>query len=152
MGLNHSSSVMNTVTPSVFPIARAAGSSWIIALEIGLVGILLVGMLLLAALDRPALALGITLTRLAVAGLLADNTTYSLRTLRVEVNPRALHIRGDLYGRHIPTDHLKVDPARIVDLRDEPALQPVLRTNGIGLPGTASAGSGSRAAVAHCSF
>ena len=63
---------------------------------------------------------------------------YSLngaRTARFEVSSAGLHLRGDFYGRFIPMRTLKLDSARVVDLRNEPSLTPVLRTMGTAIPG-----------------
>jgi hypothetical protein len=121
---------------NTFPIARAThGSGWIVALEIGLVAALSVGALLLAIFSGPAVIFWIVAAVLVAIGLLTGYTAYSIHNLRVEVNPREVCIRGDLYGRGIPIEKLQPEKARVVDLRKEPELKPVLRTNGIGLPG-----------------
>lgn len=60
---------------------------------------------------------------------------FSARTTRFEVSPAGLSIRGTLYGRTVPWEKLDPGTVRIVDLRAERPLQPVLRTNGLGLPG-----------------
>ena len=66
-----------------------------------------------------------------------------------EVTPTALRVGGTLYGRRIPRRALDAGAARPADPRSEPALRPVRRTNGIGLPGYAAGwvrlGSGERA-------
>lgn len=60
---------------------------------------------------------------------------YSGRNARFEVSDEGLRIRGTLYGRTIPLHALVVDEARVVDLTEEPALRPMVRTNGVGLSG-----------------
>ena len=52
-----------------------------------------------------------------------------------EVSDAGLRVRGTLYGRRVPGAALRPDAARAVDLAAEPALAPVRRTNGLGLPG-----------------
>lgn len=52
-----------------------------------------------------------------------------------EVGPAGLRVRGTLYGRLVPAAALRAGEARRVDLAAEPDLTPVVRTNGIGLPG-----------------
>jgi hypothetical protein len=47
----------------------------------------------------------------------------------------ALRIDAPIYGRTIPKASLKLGEARVVRLAEETELQPVLRTNGVGLPG-----------------
>lgn len=60
---------------------------------------------------------------------------YSARATRFELSPAGLSIQRTLYGRTVPWAKLDVAAARPVDLRSERQLQPVLRTNGVGLPG-----------------
>ena len=55
--------------------------------------------------------------------------------LRFEVSATALRVRGDFYGRVIPSDLLRPEAARRVDLMREIELQPGGRTLGTGLPG-----------------
>ena len=52
-----------------------------------------------------------------------------------ELSPTTLRIRGTLYGRRIPRTVLTPEAARAADPRTEPTLKPIVRTNGIGLPG-----------------
>ena len=46
-----------------------------------------------------------------------------------------LRLNVPLYRRTIPNAEIAVNQARIVDLNNEPPLNPRFRTNGIGLPG-----------------
>ena len=70
---------------------------------------------------------------LAGAGLMAYLGVHSHR-VRYEVGPAGVRIVG-MYGRMIPVASLLVAEARRVDLTQEAALRPVIRTNGAGLPG-----------------
>jgi len=54
------------------------------------------------------------------------------------VNSTSLRIRGDLWGRKIPLEAIRVDEAEIVDLSRRTELVPRWRTLGTGLPGYAS--------------
>ncbi len=74
---------------------------------------------------------------LAVAALLAY-IAYSTQRVTFEVSREGLRIRGDLFGRLIPSSSLRVEDAKIVDLKKEPAHRPVLRTFGVGMPGYGS--------------
>jgi PH (Pleckstrin Homology) domain-containing protein len=69
----------------------------------------------------------------------AGATLYlSLRgrsSARFEVSPAGLRLRGDLYGRLVPANALRLDAARAVDLRLETSLTPAVRTMGTALPG-----------------
>jgi len=56
------------------------------------------------------------------------------RPVQIEVTSRELKISGSVYARTLARADLVLDDARGVDLRREPALMPVQRSNGIGLP------------------
>ncbi len=53
----------------------------------------------------------------------------------LEVDAERVAVRHALYGRAWPRDAIDTDSVRVTTLRDEPALTPSWRTNGIGLPG-----------------
>lgn len=57
------------------------------------------------------------------------------RAARFEVRRDGLALHGDLYGRVIPREQLRVELARRVDLAVEPGLRPRSRRVGTGLPG-----------------
>jgi hypothetical protein len=86
----------------------------------------------------PLWFLGVFGALLLAVLLLFGYLAYSTRHVRFEVSPAGLRIRGDLFGRAIPFAHLDLDGARPVDLTLEPALAPVGRTMGTGLPGYAA--------------
>lgn len=69
-----------------------------------------------------------------VVGLLAAAIVGS-RSARFEVSADGLRLRGDLYGRVIPTPQLRPGEARRVDFAITPELEPRIRTLGTGLPG-----------------
>lgn len=71
---------------------------------------------------------------LAVLGLLFA-TIGSSRSARFELSPAGLRLRGDLYGRFIPSAELDGARARRVNLVEERELAPRWRTLGTGLPG-----------------
>jgi len=62
-------------------------------------------------------------------------TWHGSQSARFEVSPAGLTLRGDFYGRDIPLAQLRGAEARVVDLRAGPALSPVSRRFGTGLPG-----------------
>jgi len=70
----------------------------------------------------------------AMAGMLGF-MVYSSRHATFEVTQKGLRIRGDIYGRMIPIESIVLDKARKTDLLVEHHLQPIVRTNGAGLPG-----------------
>lgn len=69
-----------------------------------------------------------------VFGLLAASAIGS-RSATFEVSREGLRLRGDLYGRFIPSSTIHADRARRVDFEASPELTPGLRTMGTGLPG-----------------
>lgn len=54
---------------------------------------------------------------------------------RFELSAEGLRLRGDLYGRLIPTSQLRLDAVKRIDFAAEPGLAPRWRTLGTGLPG-----------------
>ncbi len=71
---------------------------------------------------------------LALAGLMAY-LAWSTRNSRAEVGPEGLRLRGDVWGRTIPREVMRLDEARVVDLSIERGLQPRRRTMGTALGG-----------------
>jgi hypothetical protein len=63
---------------------------------------------------------------------------HSIKNCRFEMSSQGLQILGDIYGKFIPRVSLITEEARIVNLNVEKSLKPMLKTNGIGLPGYAS--------------
>jgi hypothetical protein len=57
------------------------------------------------------------------------------RGARFDVSPEGLRLRGDFYGRFIPSRQLRIEEARRVDLATRPELTPARRTMGTGLHG-----------------
>ena len=76
----------------------------------------------------------VALVALGLLALLAV-TLGGARAARFELSATALRVRGDFYGRVIPTDQLRPEGARRVDLSREVELQPAARSLGTGLPG-----------------
>ncbi len=80
---------------------------------------------------------GIGALLLCVLALLAF-VAWSARHSRVEVTDAELRLVGDLWGRSIPLQALRLEAAAVVDLETSPDYAPRLRTFGTGLPGYAS--------------
>ena len=62
-------------------------------------------------------------------------TVRGSRGATFEVRPGGLALSGDLYGRFIPKDRLRLADARRVDFDREPTLRPRSRRMGTALPG-----------------
>jgi len=67
--------------------------------------------------------------------LLLAATVRGSRGSRFEILPAGLKLSGDLYGRTIPWNQLRIEMARRVDLSNEPQLRPSSRRAGTALPG-----------------
>ncbi len=87
-----------------------------------------------STLALPALIALVPLAITILLGFLA----YSTRAVRFVVSDEGLRIRGDLFGRLIPRGSLRIDEARILNLKQEPTHRPWLRTFGTGMPGYSS--------------
>ena len=60
---------------------------------------------------------------------------YSAKKTKFVVSDKGLYIHGCLYGRAVPRESINEDGIKIVNLLTEEGYRPVVRTNGIGLPG-----------------
>src|SRR5579875_733868 len=78
---------------------------------------------------------GILVLTLIGVSLLLARSFGAARSARFEVSPEGLRLRGDMYGRLIPAEQLRVADARAVDLGKETALAPAIRTLGTAVPG-----------------
>ncbi len=97
---------------TVFPMIPAASKSlWFF----GIVGLILVSVMLML-------------------GWVA----WSMQHARFMVSGEGLQLQGDLYGRLIPLQSLKLDEAVVTNLNTDTAHQPTRRTMGSGLPGYAA--------------
>lgn len=93
-----------------FMIAPATGRAiWLIALVPGVILVIVIGVL--------------------------GAAIVSSRSARFEVSQEGLRLRGDVYGRLIPAEHLRGAAAMRVDFAATPELTPRWRTMGTGLPG-----------------
>ena len=75
--------------------------------------------------------LAAVLILLAVAG-------HASRHARFVVTETGLDLRGDIYGKEVPWNALRMSEARLTDLNRETALRPRSRRLGTGLPGYAA--------------
>ncbi len=80
----------------------------------------------------PVFALLLLVFMLLVVTMLGSQNT------RFELSPAGLRLRGDLYGRFVPMEKLRVDLAQVVDLRTQPSLAPASRRMGTAAPGYAA--------------
>lgn len=85
---------------------------------------------------KMALAFPVLLT-LVLGGVIVAFliTAVATRTARFDVLDSGLRLRGDLYGRTVPVDQLRLEEARQVDLTRDAALTPRMRTLGTSMPG-----------------
>ena len=72
---------------------------------------------------------------LLIVGLFLGWLAFSFGHPSVVLTDEDLRLNAPLYGTTIPNAEIAVNQARIVDLNNEPPLNPRFRTNGIGLPG-----------------
>jgi hypothetical protein len=99
-------------TSNIFPMIPAASKSlWFFAI----IGLILVGAL-----------------------LMMSWVAWSMRHATFTVSNEGLRLQGDLYGRLIPLNSLKLDEAVVTNLNTDTDHQPTRRTMGTGLPGYAA--------------
>lgn len=127
--------------------SRALG--WLVALVVGL-PVILVGLAELTASDRggPFAVIGVT----AFCVLLCLALAQLMRRHRLRLDGDGLEVATTFYRRHFALADLGLEQARVVDLDERPEYRPMLRTNGMALPGFRSGWyrqrSGDRALVA----
>ncbi|MCX6358493.1 MAG: PH domain-containing protein [Armatimonadetes bacterium] len=82
----------------------------------------------------------VVMLALVMLGLMALIASFgwSAKHASFEVSRHGLRIAGAIYGRTIALKDLDTDGARVVDLRENPDLALVVRTNGCGMPGYAA--------------
>ena len=89
----------------------------------------------------PATGRSMWIIVLALAGVfalvlvVASAAILGARTTRFEVSPDGLRVRGDLWGRLIPTAELQLDGVKRLDLAVATDMEPTTRTSGTRLPG-----------------
>jgi len=84
---------------------------------------------------RPVWVLAPAFVVVAIAIGVLVLVSLASRSARFEVSSEGLRLRGDLYGRFVPTGALEIDKAHRVDFGASPELLPARRTMGTGLPG-----------------
>jgi Bacterial PH domain len=70
-----------------------------------------------------------------VTGIALMLAILGSRPPRFEASGEGLRILGGKFGRLIPAAQLRLDAARVVDLKSSPELRPKWRTMGISVPG-----------------
>ena len=63
------------------------------------------------------------------------SSAYAARHAKFEIFPEGLRLKGDLYGRFIPSSALRLDSIKKIEFAVSPELSLRRRTLGIGLPG-----------------
>ncbi|MBL8214550.1 MAG: hypothetical protein JNK87_27760 [Bryobacterales bacterium] len=63
---------------------------------------------------------------------------YSMRHTTFEVSADGIRIRGDVYGRTIPLDQLRLEKAKVYNMAEDAEHGLSWRTNGVGMPGYSS--------------
>lgn len=87
---------------------------------------------------RPFYVVIPVLLLLAGALVLLAATGYGSQRAAFVLSDRGLDFKGDVYGRLVPLNALRIAEARIVDLDRETRLRPRSRRLGTGLPGYAA--------------
>lgn len=77
---------------------------------------------------------GLTVFILALAALFAW-IAWSASHLSVAVSEDAIHLRVPIYSRSVPISSLDLTKAKVLKIEPSSGLRPVVRTNGIGVPG-----------------
>lgn len=116
-------------------LAPRRARAWLAALALGLPLAIIGGSIALGMDDETPLALA------GAAGfclLLFLAIDFSMRRHRIALTVDTLEVASTLYTRRLRLDELRVDRARIIDPAEHTGFKPLLRINGVGLPGFSS--------------
>lgn len=72
---------------------------------------------------------------LALVPLLLGGLSWAMRRRGVELRHGVLDVRAAMYRTRVPVAELDLARARVVDLAERTELRPLLKTNGMSLPG-----------------
>lgn len=121
--------------PLHFAVAAPPARAWLALVGLG-------GLLPLLALGTAALldpgartGLGAAWPVLVLAPLLLAGLSWAMRRRRVELRHGVLDVRAAMYRKQVPVARLDLARARVVDLAERTELRPLLKTNGMALPG-----------------
>jgi hypothetical protein len=120
---------------AVFPIVPARSAALFVVLAAVAIPLALALWHVWRASGSPPAARVVVTAVSVLVAVLVGGSLYGSRRSRVEIGPDTVRLRGDLYGRTIAMSQVRAAAARVVDLDAEPGLRPILRTNGVGLPG-----------------
>lgn len=110
-----------------------AYASWLL---VGLGGVLPLAAIGLALWStRGAFAWLPLLPALLLLPVLLGLLLFALRRRSVQLRDGVLDVRAALFRRRVPVDGIDLARARIVDLEERTELRPLLKTNGMSLPG-----------------
>ncbi|MBW8366604.1 MAG: hypothetical protein K0M70_01945 [Arenimonas sp.] len=85
--------------------------------------------------DRGALSPVVMLAVQGLVALLTLGLVLPLWRRQATFDGRHLRVKATYYTRSAPVSDFALDQARVVDLREHTELKPLLKTNGVGMPG-----------------
>lgn len=113
------------------PAPRRA-RAWLAALTIGLPLALVGGSLLLQQPQESATVLAYAVTVVVLVFLIFDR---AMHRHRIALDGEVLEVVTTFYRRRLAVADLRLDQARVIDLAERTEFKPLLKTNGISLPG-----------------
>lgn len=85
--------------------------------------------------DRGALSPVVMLAVQGLVALLTLGLVLPLWRRQATFDGQHLRVKATYYTREAPVSEFALDKARVVDLREHTELKPLLKTNGVGMPG-----------------
>ena len=105
---------------------------WLAALTIVLPMLLVGSAIAFGARSSPAPTLGFVAMFVVLLFVVIDR---ALRRHRLTVDAAGLHLATTFYRQSLSLAELRIDQARVVDLAERTEFKPLLKTNGVSLPG-----------------
>lgn len=116
------------------PVPRRA-RLWLAGLALGLPLLIVAGTIGLAGAEYSMREIAYVIAICLLAYILIE---LALRRHRLTLEERELVVATTFYTRRVPIDALQLDHARVVDLDERIEFKPMLKTNGVDLPGFSS--------------
>ena len=125
---------MKTSALQEFAVAPPTAHAWLFIGALGVLPLAIGGTLLLTQPDVGA-ELREAWPALAILPLVLAGLALMMRRRRVELRGGTLEVRAAMYRKRVAAGELDLERARTVDLAERTDLRPLVKTNGMSMPG-----------------
>lgn len=127
---NHASASALDLAP-----LRKQSVVFLVALTIVLPALVIISMLAFPSSGQTPIAMA---AAAAVVAVVAGGLAIAIRRRSIALESDTLVMRATIYTRRIALGDIRLDDARVLDLREHPEQRPLLKTNGVAVPGLAA--------------